>query len=366
LFWREVEDFKKLDITNGNLVRERYREIHEKFIREEAPFLINISDQLFIETRDNVNKLPTSGHLPLEALHVFNSAQAEIYLLMSSDSFSRYLRSESYQQLLVLARSPEMSGKCEIIRALQNETDLKKGAITTAIGEQLSDGKIELNLVKQVIGSTQSKARTLAVEGRNQSGIVPSHSQPQNSLSIDVSDRNSKHELDHTPDRSRDNSRNSDVPLLKHGSNDDHDLHQDSLHSPSGGQRFIDSDDSSPLPRGSSGNARNSGQGIQLGVHRLMDVDDSSPLQSSGKRNSGHLGRLTETEEMDEMVPFHVTKEVDGSDSNPPSPVITSTNSLSLIITSPESPAQNKTVLTPSANQKSATISPADDDAYVV
>jgi len=124
-----------------------------------------------------------------------------------------------------------------------------------------------------------------------------------------------------------------------------------------GHHRMVDPDDSSPL------HARSGHGEIHLGVHRLLDPDDSSPLQRSRHSVGIQLGRLTETEEMEE-VPFHMNK-LDTEDCPSPSPTFNSGNSYSLIISAPPTPNPTSSVVTPSAdpNRPSST---SEGEYYVV
>lgn len=89
-FWLAVQDFKTMSV---NKIPIRAREIWKEFLASDAPSPVNIDAASREQTRVKVE----SG---VGDRYCFDQAQAHVYHLMKSDSYSRYLRSEMYKDYL--------------------------------------------------------------------------------------------------------------------------------------------------------------------------------------------------------------------------------------------------------------------------
>ncbi|KAJ0032725.1 hypothetical protein NQD34_002806 [Periophthalmus magnuspinnatus] len=89
-FWVACEDFKKT--KNPVKMATKAKKIYEDFIQSEGPREVNI---------DHFTKDVTLRNLVDLSPATFDLAQKRIYALMEKDSFSRFLRSDYYQDLLI-------------------------------------------------------------------------------------------------------------------------------------------------------------------------------------------------------------------------------------------------------------------------
>ncbi|VVC87644.1 unnamed protein product [Leptidea sinapis] len=89
-FWLAVQELKALPVRR---VSARAREIWKEFLETDAPSPVNIDAASREMTRIKVE----SGKADR---YCFDQAQAHVYHLMKSDSYSRYLRSEMYKDYL--------------------------------------------------------------------------------------------------------------------------------------------------------------------------------------------------------------------------------------------------------------------------
>ncbi|XP_072946971.1 regulator of G-protein signaling 7-like [Epargyreus clarus] len=89
-FWLAVQELKALPIRR---VSSRARDIWKEFLAADAPSPVNIDAASREQTRIKVE----SG---IADRYCFDQAQAHVYHLMKSDSYSRYLRSEMYKEIL--------------------------------------------------------------------------------------------------------------------------------------------------------------------------------------------------------------------------------------------------------------------------
>ncbi|KAL0963087.1 hypothetical protein UPYG_G00349530 [Umbra pygmaea] len=94
-FWLAVQDFKRQPLEK---VPERAQEIWAEFLAEGAPNSINLDSHSYERTSQN---LKDPGR------YSYEDAQDHIYKLMKSDSYTRYLRSNAYQDLLMAKKKPE-------------------------------------------------------------------------------------------------------------------------------------------------------------------------------------------------------------------------------------------------------------------
>ncbi|XP_030625504.1 regulator of G-protein signaling 6-like isoform X3 [Chanos chanos] len=93
-FWLAVQDLKRRPLQE---VATRAQEIWQEFLAEGAPSSINLDSHSYERTSQN---LKDPGR------YSFEDAQEHIFKLMKSDSYSRFLRSNAYQDLL-LARKKQ-------------------------------------------------------------------------------------------------------------------------------------------------------------------------------------------------------------------------------------------------------------------
>ncbi|XP_006026564.1 regulator of G-protein signaling 21 [Alligator sinensis] len=88
-FWLACEDFKK---TKSSVkIASKAQKIYSEFIGADAPKEINID----FTTRDHI-----SQNISEPTINCFDEAQRLIYSLMAKDSFPRFLKSESYKELV--------------------------------------------------------------------------------------------------------------------------------------------------------------------------------------------------------------------------------------------------------------------------
>uniref|UniRef100_A0A8B9J8B0 Regulator of G-protein signaling 6 n=1 Tax=Astyanax mexicanus TaxID=7994 RepID=A0A8B9J8B0_ASTMX len=88
-FWLAVQDLKRRPLQD---VPARAQEIWQEFLAEGAPSSINLDSHSYERTSQN---LKDPGR------YSFEDAQDHIYKLMKSDSYTRFLRSSAYQDLLL-------------------------------------------------------------------------------------------------------------------------------------------------------------------------------------------------------------------------------------------------------------------------
>uniref|UniRef100_A0A8C5B4C1 Regulator of G protein signaling 6 n=1 Tax=Gadus morhua TaxID=8049 RepID=A0A8C5B4C1_GADMO len=88
-FWLAVQDLKQRPLLE---VAERTQEIWAEFLAEGAPSTINLDSHSYERTGHN---LKDPGR------YSYEDAQDHIYKLMKSDSYTRFLRSNAYQDLLI-------------------------------------------------------------------------------------------------------------------------------------------------------------------------------------------------------------------------------------------------------------------------
>ncbi|XP_077320725.1 regulator of G-protein signaling 6 isoform X2 [Lithobates pipiens] len=91
-FWLVVQDLKKQPLQE---VPKRVEEIWQEFLAPGAQSAINLDSHSFEKTSQNVKD---AGR------YTFEDAQEHIYKLMKSDSYARFLRSNAYQDLLLMKK----------------------------------------------------------------------------------------------------------------------------------------------------------------------------------------------------------------------------------------------------------------------
>ncbi|XP_035278624.1 regulator of G-protein signaling 6-like isoform X2 [Anguilla anguilla] len=88
-FWLAVQDLKQRPLQD---VSSRAQEIWQEFLADGAPSSINLDSQSYERTSQNLSD---------PGRYSFEDAQDHIYMLMKSDSYARFLRSNAYQDLLL-------------------------------------------------------------------------------------------------------------------------------------------------------------------------------------------------------------------------------------------------------------------------
>ncbi|RXM91073.1 Regulator of G-protein signaling 6 [Acipenser ruthenus] len=88
-FWLAVQDLKRRPLQ---AVSARVQEIWQEFLAPGAPSAINLDSHSYERTSQNMKD---------PGRYSFEDAQEHIYKLMKSDSYARFLRSSTYQDLLL-------------------------------------------------------------------------------------------------------------------------------------------------------------------------------------------------------------------------------------------------------------------------
>ncbi|XP_053553745.1 regulator of G-protein signaling 6 [Bombina bombina] len=91
-FWLAVQDLKRQPLQE---VPKRVEEIWQEFLSPGAQSAINLDSHSFERTSQNVKD---AGR------YTYEDAQEHIYKLMKSDSYARFLRSNAYQDLLLMKK----------------------------------------------------------------------------------------------------------------------------------------------------------------------------------------------------------------------------------------------------------------------
>ncbi|XP_003785658.1 regulator of G-protein signaling 18 [Otolemur garnettii] len=88
-FWKACEDFKKSKEPQQIILKAKA--IYEKFIENDAPQEVNLD----FHTKEIIAKSITQP-----TLHSFDAAQSRVYQLMEQDSYTRFLKSDIYLDLI--------------------------------------------------------------------------------------------------------------------------------------------------------------------------------------------------------------------------------------------------------------------------
>nr|XP_029500400.1 regulator of G-protein signaling 6-like [Oncorhynchus nerka] len=121
-FWLAVQDLKRQPLEN---VAERAQEIWTEFLAEGATSSINLDSHSYERT---------SANLKDPGRYSYEDAQDHIYKLMKSDSYTRYLRSNAYQNLLIARKKPETE------QQQGRRTSLEK--FTRSVGKSLTGKRL--------------------------------------------------------------------------------------------------------------------------------------------------------------------------------------------------------------------------------
>ncbi|KPP71210.1 hypothetical protein Z043_109899 [Scleropages formosus] len=97
-FWLAVQELKKRPIRE---VPTRVEGIWQEFLAPGAPSAINVDSKSYDKTTQNVKD---------PGRYAFEDAQEHIYKLMKSDSYSRFIRSSAYQELLQAKKKVQLLG----------------------------------------------------------------------------------------------------------------------------------------------------------------------------------------------------------------------------------------------------------------
>uniref|UniRef100_A0A3Q0RV59 Regulator of G protein signaling 6 n=1 Tax=Amphilophus citrinellus TaxID=61819 RepID=A0A3Q0RV59_AMPCI len=108
-FWLAVQDLKRMPQQE---VAQRAQDIWAEFLAEGAPSSINLDSHSYERTSQN---LKDPGR------YSYEDAQDHIYKLMKSDSYSRFLRSNLYQDLL-MARKKVSDYECHLHLLFQGKS----------------------------------------------------------------------------------------------------------------------------------------------------------------------------------------------------------------------------------------------------
>ncbi|CAF4998339.1 unnamed protein product, partial [Rotaria socialis] len=79
--------------TSQKDVLNRVKEIYNEFLSPGAYYSINIDQRVMNLTKNNMNNYPNR--------YTFDEAQDHIFNLMNRDTYARFLRSETYKELLL-------------------------------------------------------------------------------------------------------------------------------------------------------------------------------------------------------------------------------------------------------------------------
>ncbi|XP_074078363.1 regulator of G-protein signaling 18 isoform X2 [Macrotis lagotis] len=88
-FWAACEDFKKSQEPHQLL--HKAQAIYEKFIQNDAPQEVNLD----FHTKETIFK-----SISQPTIHSFDAAQSRVYRLMEQDSYTRFLKSDIYLDLI--------------------------------------------------------------------------------------------------------------------------------------------------------------------------------------------------------------------------------------------------------------------------
>jgi len=89
LFWKQVNDYK--EIVNQEERTKKAQAIYETFVRENAIYEVNLPDTIRSELRRTIEQNLGQSDVQFD---LFDSAQNEIFSLMSNDSFTRFMKTE--------------------------------------------------------------------------------------------------------------------------------------------------------------------------------------------------------------------------------------------------------------------------------
>eukprot|EP00117_Sycon_ciliatum_P012487 scpid6557/ scgid13536/ Regulator of G-protein signaling 14 len=95
-FWQQVQDFQTL--TDEKEIKEEAKRIYNLFIDKDSPTQVNLTDQCYQETAEDLHSNPNPD--------MFELAEREIFVLMRTDSYPKFLRSPVFQEWMTL----EVSG----------------------------------------------------------------------------------------------------------------------------------------------------------------------------------------------------------------------------------------------------------------
>ncbi|KAI4873212.1 hypothetical protein NFI96_010551, partial [Prochilodus magdalenae] len=91
LFWLACENFRKIPASNTEKLTREALSIYNSYLSNSATTPINIDDKVRVEEKDIQNPQPD----------VFQKAQQQIFKLMKFDSYTRFVRSQLYQNCML-------------------------------------------------------------------------------------------------------------------------------------------------------------------------------------------------------------------------------------------------------------------------
>lgn len=109
-FWLACENYKKSSVE---VLHEKAKIIYNEFLSRRSPNQVNLDSQLVNDVRDQIAK-PTK--------QTFLKAQCEIFRLMKTDSYPRFLKSTKYQQLLADSSNGKPKTRYDIFLANQDKS----------------------------------------------------------------------------------------------------------------------------------------------------------------------------------------------------------------------------------------------------
>eukprot|EP01130_Rhizamoeba_saxonica_P018005 TRINITY_DN8899_c0_g1_i2.p1 TRINITY_DN8899_c0_g1~~TRINITY_DN8899_c0_g1_i2.p1 ORF type:complete len:483 (-),score=89.36 TRINITY_DN8899_c0_g1_i2:1077-2525(-) len=87
LFFDDAEEFSKISETNVHLLQEKYLHLMERYLLENSPYQINVSNETLSALKNIESPQPT----------VFNEAKNHVFSLMASENFQGFLRTHEDQ-----------------------------------------------------------------------------------------------------------------------------------------------------------------------------------------------------------------------------------------------------------------------------
>ncbi|XP_060085665.1 regulator of G-protein signaling loco-like [Ylistrum balloti] len=137
LFWRTCEQFKS--ICDPNRKKTAAKDIYTKFISEMALNAVNV---------DHTTRQQVELELLTPSESTFDQAQQEVYRLMKTDSYPRFLKSELYKTYLMREMNNEPLGlpKDDFRGILSNKEHKGKKRLTKTKGQDTEDTKFRKRL----------------------------------------------------------------------------------------------------------------------------------------------------------------------------------------------------------------------------
>jgi len=100
LFCQEVAEFKKIEITNTEELKDRATDIWNKFVEQGSPFQVNLSFQTVNEIRQQIEHSLSGSALHANAYNVFDTGVLDIISMLESDTFRRFQETLQYREFM--------------------------------------------------------------------------------------------------------------------------------------------------------------------------------------------------------------------------------------------------------------------------